>query len=194
MKAPYKGLKYRFYTPIYKEDQIKTLQIWYILSEMKHNKSSLEKIDAWNFLQDHPIGTLASINTDGSPDLSAVYFFTKSDFSCYFVTKVETRKYQNFLKNPKATLLSFFEEERISVEVQGNVETVHDVVKVAQIIEQFQNLVASRSAEYWIPPIAQISAGEYVVCMLVPTLVHFNDFGKDPVGTAPQQLTFYPVH
>lgn len=161
---------------------------------MKNIKTSLEKIDAWNFLQDHPLGTLASINGDGIPDLSAIYFFTKSDFTCYFVTKVQTRKYQNFLRDPKATLLCVSEVDRISAEVQGNVETVTDVVKVAQIIEEFQSLVASRSAEYWIPPIAQLSAGEYVVCMLVPSVVHFNDFGKDPAGSAPQQLTFYPVH
>lgn len=160
---------------------------------MEKMKAKLEQIDAWKFLQDNAAGTLASLNMSGAIELATIYFFAKSDFTCYFVTKVDTRKYKNFLLNPTVTLLSFNEEQRISAEVQGTVETVTDLMKVSQIIEMFQDLVTSKNAEYWIPPIAQISAGEYVVCKLIPTVVHLNDFGNAPIGSAPQLLTFYPV-
>ncbi len=159
---------------------------------MQNFTEGLQKIDAWNFLQDNSAGTLASINESGAIELSTVYFFAKSDFACYFVTKAGTRKYKNFMQNQTAALLTFNEEKRISAEVQGSIESVTDVVKVAQIIELFQELVTSKKVEYWIPPLAQISAGEYVVCKLVPKLVHYNDFGTEPTGH-PKQLTFYPV-
>lgn len=154
---------------------------------------TLERNDALNFLQGNPLGALATLNREGLPDVSAIYFFTEKDFTCYFVTKSDTRKYQNCLKNPNVTLLSFSEKDLISVEINGTVETVVDTLEVARSVERFQDRVSTRKAGYWIPPISQLKAGSYVVCKLIPTVIRFNNFAaniQDP--SVPVQVIFKP--
>ncbi len=133
---------------------------------------TIEKNDALNFLEDNPLGTLATIRPDGRADLAVIYFYVKKDFSCCFVTKVLTRKYKNILTAPHATLLVHNEKELTSVEITGSVEVMRDTIAIAQAIEEFNRVVASRRVEeYWAPPISQMSAGQYAVCKLVPDTV-----------------------
>lgn len=140
---------------------------------------NIEKTEAWNFLQKHPLGTIATINQSGVPEVAAVYFFTENDFSCFFVTKVGTRKFQNSLERQVATLLSFDEEELVSVEIPGQVEIITEIAAITRIIEKFEDLVLMRKKGYWVPPISQIDAGQYVVCKLIPQVVYLNTFVSD---------------
>lgn len=152
----------------------------------------MQKADALIFLESHPLGVLATVGAENTPELSSLYFFCKGDFDLYFVTKTGTRKYRNFLAKQAATLLSYDEEELTSVEVCGEVETVTDLVKAVQIIEMFQGLVLLRKAGYWVPPIAQLEKGDYVVCRLVPNTVRFNKFSSPETKEAPELLVFHP--
>jgi len=140
---------------------------------------NIEKTEAWNFLQEHPLGTLATINKTGTPELAAIYFFTENDFSCFFVTKVETRKFKNSLEQPMATLLSFDEDTIASIEIQGQVEIITDTADITRIIQKFQELALLRKRGYWIPPVSQLDAGQYVVCKLVPQHILFNTYVSD---------------
>ena len=156
-------------------------------------KFTNERNDALNFLQEHPLGTLATINSDGLPQLCATYFFTEKDFTCYFVTKNETRKCKNIIANPKSVLFSYAEDELVSVEVVGNAEVVVDAALIADIIGKFGNFVLHRKAGYWIPPISQLDAGQYVVCKLIPTDINFNGYINDLESAAlPWRVSFQP--
>lgn len=151
------------------------------------------KTIAWNFLESHPLGTLATLGSDGQIQMAAIYFFPEKDFSCYFVTKEATRKFINAQERKVATLLSFDEDELLSVEIAGEVTLVSDTISIAAHIEKFQNLASIRKAGYWIPPIAQINAGAYVVCKLTPNMVVLNNFSEDATDKAlPKQLSFDP--
>jgi len=154
---------------------------------------SQERNDALNFLQEHPLGSLATINEQGSPELAAVYFYTEKDFSSYFVTKANTRKLANITQHPLTSLLSYDEELLYSVELTGIAELLRDPAAVSQAIEKFQMIAASRHAQYWIPPISQLQAGQYVVCMLKPEAVHVHNYATDLQSSdLPQQLSFKP--
>lgn len=150
--------------------------------------------DALNFLQSNPLGALATINASNIPDVSAIYFFVEKDFSCYFVTKVETRKFKNSVDKKVATLLSFDEEALVSAEVTGLVEVIAEQSEVSRIIEAFQALASARKAHYWVPPISLLTAGQYVVCKLVASRVTFSNFSSnaDKPESAAHQVSFNP--
>jgi len=154
---------------------------------------SQERNDALNFLQDHPLGTLSTISQTQKPELAAVYFITRKDFSCLFVTKVGTRKFKNITAHPSGSLLSYSEDLLYSVEVAGEVEIIKDTLEVAKAIESFQEVASARHAQYWIPPVSQLQAGQYAVCKLVPAAVHIHSYATDLDSDAlPRQLSFKP--
>lgn len=156
-------------------------------------KFSIERNDALNFLQEHPLGTLATTNEKGTPELAAVYFFTEKNFTCYFVTKAHTRKLKNIEIHPDASLLSYDEELLYSVEVSGEATIVRDPLEIAQAIERFQEIASARHAQYWIPPISQLQAGQYIVCKLLPSEVHIYSYATDLQSSdLPQHLSFTP--
>lgn len=160
---------------------------------MKSNEFTSEMSTAWNHLQEHPLGTLATINKMGLPELATVYLFVENDFTCYFVTKTSTRKFQNLLMHADASILSYDENELTSVELAGKVEVITDASTIIPIIEKFQHVVSDRKAGYWIPPISQLDAGQYAVCKLVPTAVQVHIFAKKPNDPLlPKQLSFNP--
>jgi len=155
--------------------------------------NDLNRQVAWNFLNANQLGTLATINSDGAPDLSAIYFFIDHNFACYFVTKTETRKYKNTQANPQASLLVYNEEDLLSFEIKGRVEVVKDKFLITNSIKNFQTLALTRKVGYWIPPISQLEAGQYAVCCLMPEIVNVNNYTKDPASSAlPNQLSFSP--
>jgi hypothetical protein len=70
------------------------------------------------------------------------------------------------------------EAELTSVEVPGQVVAVTDPGEVSDIIKKFQERVGSVLDEYWVPPIAQIEAGQYVVCRVVPDGFLYKNFAR----------------
>ena len=124
--------------------------------------------EALNFLEEHTLGTLATINSRGIPNLATVFFFVDKDFSCYFITKENTRKLENIQEREVSTLLCSSEDDLTSIELMGATEILTDTLSIVKIIERFQELVLNRKAGYWVPPISQLNAGQYVVCKFIP--------------------------
>jgi uncharacterized pyridoxamine 5'-phosphate oxidase family protein len=129
---------------------------------------------AWRFLDEQPHGTLVTLDSEGKPETAAIFFFVREDFSCFFVTKIGTRKYKNLAQNHTGVLFVYSDDELTSIELKGRLEIEHDTKEILASIVQFQTEVQSRSASYWVPPIAQIEAGEYVVCKLIPEVITFK--------------------
>ncbi len=129
-----------------------------------------------HFLASHPLGTIATLSKKGDPELATVYFLVNDDLSCYIVTKAETRKYKNIVRKSFGALMCHAEDELISVEISGTYEPIFDTIEVVVAIERFQALAEKRSVGYWIPPIAQLNAGAYVVVKLKPTQVQYRRY------------------
>jgi hypothetical protein len=108
-----------------------------------------------------------------------VYFTIDKDFSCYFVTKEATRKFQNIHERTVASLLCGREDDLTTVELTGNAEVVMDTAQIVSIVERFQDVAMSRKSGYWVPPVSQLNAGYYVVCKFVPHTVQMNTYASD---------------
>jgi len=160
---------------------------------MNNVQSATDRAAIIKFIQSRPIATIASVNEHGAPESAPIFFFIEDDFACTFVTKVETRKYRNFLQRPSASLLVVDEQQFALAEIKGLVETVDDPHTVIKMIEKFQELVGSQKGGYRVPPLSQISAGKYVVCKLFPNIVTFRSFDPAGDGTLPVELSFNPL-
>ncbi len=73
------------------------------------------------FLHHHPMGILSTITKDGKPWGSAIYFVADEDFNFYFVTRVETFKYENLDKTPFAALTIAGSDTPTTVQVSGKI-------------------------------------------------------------------------
>ena len=141
-----------------------------------------EKQKALAYLASHPLGTLATINDEGKPQLSTIYIFVEPDFTVYFLTKTESRKFQNILKRKDVNLLCASEEMLLSIEFEGEVQQVVDTVGVVQVTDRFRKMIETRKGNYWTPPVAQLQSGQYVACKLIPTSVHIHLFADESNG------------
>ena len=156
---------------------------------MEHDK---EKEEALEYLATHPVATLATVGEDGRPQLAAVYVFVDPDFTCYFLTKSESRKFKNIEARRFVSLLSSSEDRLMSVEIEGDAQQVQDTVEVVQVTDRFRNMIDTRKGDYWQPPVAQLQSGQYVVCKIVPAQVHIHIFAdtiEDTTGA--RHVTLY---
>lgn len=133
--------------------------------------SPVSKKETLNFLRQEPLGTIATTDKRGVVKLSAVYFFVNNDFSFHFVTKTNTKKYKHLISGSKITLLACSEARLMSVEITGRPRVVHDSLEIVKVIEKFHTLAENQPVKYWMPPIAQISAGNYIVIETTPKRV-----------------------
>ena len=140
---------------------------------MEHSELSTK---AYEHIKARPLCTFGSVDEEGSPCLASVYVFIEPDFSCYFITKTQSRKFENVQARPSCALLSSSEETLFSVEVKGQVSVVGDTLMVVAITDRFREMIAREKGNFWEPPIAQIQSGEYVVCTLTPQSVRISNF------------------
>lgn len=131
----------------------------------------------YKFLKTHHMGILSTVAEDGKPWGSAIYFAVDDDFNVFFVTRMETFKYQNLEKVPFAAMTVVDEEKQTTVQLMGKISKV-PVKDYMDIV--FTKLVAIRPDDdiNWAPPIEKIHKGDYMPLQLTPTKLQFADYSK----------------
>jgi len=142
---------------------------------MSHESYEHDKVFA--FLKHHPTGVLSTVSEDGTPWGSAIYFVVDDDFNFYFVTRVETTKYQNMSKNRLAALTIADGESQTTVQLTGRISKV-PVKDYMDVI--FDKLAAVRHKDNpnWSPPIDKVHAGNYMPLCLTPTKMQFANYSQ----------------
>lgn len=129
-----------------------------------------------DFFSKHSLGTLATVNNENQPECAAVYVKFDENLNGYFVSKVHTRKFQNISKNPNVTIF-FLDEERVKCgEFSGTAEVIEGTAEAAHALSEIQSVLSQQRNEYWIPPIAQLDAGSYVLFKLTPSYARVIDY------------------
>lgn len=132
----------------------------------------------YDFLKHHHMGILSTVTEDGKPWGSAIYFVLDEDFNIFFVTRLETFKYQNLEKNPFAALTVADEEKQTTVQLTGNISKV-PAADYMDIV--FNKLVSIRPKNEvnWAPPIEKVHKGDYMPLRLTPSKLQYADFKKN---------------
>ena len=141
------------------------------------HKDNTEHKRVVTFLKDHPMGILSTSNRDGEPWGAAVYFLVDDDFNIYFVTRHDSRKYQNMEKNPYASLTVADSETQVTVQLSGDITTMPVQKYMDVFFDKFANMRPEGDYQ-WAPPVDKVHSGSYMPLQLTPTKMQYADYGK----------------
>jgi general stress protein 26 len=114
------------------------------------------------YIDQNPIATLGTVNLDGSPHGAVVYVCADDDrHIVYFLTKNETRKYKNLTARDHVSLTIVNPDENSTLQADGRAFVADDAGIIDKVTEKLNRVHASTLE--WLPPIAQLRAGTYVV-------------------------------
>jgi uncharacterized pyridoxamine 5'-phosphate oxidase family protein len=151
---------------------------------MEDKVSTVSKQKVLNFMSANGLATLATINRKGTPHAATVQIIVHDDFSVYFSTRVEARKFLNILTEPTVAMAITDSNALITVQLTGKVERVVDLQVEQALLEELWKLRFSESA---IPgPAAQMFergiTNEVAVIKVTPTELSYATFAAYPSG------------
>lgn len=134
------------------------------------------------FLADHHQAVLATVDPDGAPETSTIYYVYNKPH-LYFITKRDTKKFANLAENNDAALTVVDTAKPIAINLKGHVselddESVHD--RTLQAIVQHAH---DELGDY--PPIVKLSAGEFKTMQFTVKNMVYTDYTKPLSNNTP---------
>jgi general stress protein 26 len=151
-----------------------------ITSNQFSSEESKERI--YEFLKEHTVGVLATVDPDNNPYASTIYYSIDEDFNLYFTTKKDTQKSDNITHNNKVMVVVSESFTQSTAQFTGFAEIVTDE---SDVFEIFTNTVhaAMKTSEAGVPPISKLYAGSYVAYKIKPEHIRLAVFLRpDPGG------------
>jgi uncharacterized pyridoxamine 5'-phosphate oxidase family protein len=146
-----------------------------------------DRKNALTFLKNHKLGVLSTV-TEGDPSGAVIYYVVNDDLTVYFLTHVESNKYQHLKTYPTAALTIFDEALQATVQMTGE---VHEATDDDEQNVAFQRLaiIHPPSTASWAPPISKMKDDSLIAVMkLTPDFMQYADYigsarsgGKAPV-------------
>lgn len=136
----------------------------------------------YDFLKAYPIGVLSTVDPNGNPHGAVIYFSVDEEFNLTFVTKNETKKYDNLKRHNHVMLVAFEPISQTTTQITGTVEEITDTNEAQKA---FQGLLvnASKTSEEGVPPISKLYAGGYTSLRIKPVQIRMAVFIRpDPGG------------
>lgn len=128
------------------------------------------------FLASHPVGVLATVDANGNPHASTIYFAVDDNLNFTFTTKRDTEKQKNIKSNNNVMLVAFDAPSQAAVQVRGKATKVTDPIAMQNIYRGTLR-AARRTGEDVVPPIAKIAAGPYTAYIIKPDNIWRSEFG-----------------
>jgi uncharacterized pyridoxamine 5'-phosphate oxidase family protein len=137
---------------------------------MVHRKKALD------FLKQHHLGTLSTIGEHGDPWGAAIYFVVDDDFRCYFFTRINTSKYRNLQKHPRAALTVADDDTQTTVQATGEVTTPDGMSQA--YTDAYRLLVEIHPPHElaWKPPVSKTHDSKIVLLCFTPSSLVLTDF------------------
>ena len=146
---------------------------------MDTNNPDYAKIAA--YVDRNPAAVLGTIGQDG-PHGTVIYVIAASHGTLCFVTKNQTKKYQNILENPLVCLTFFNDKESTTLQVAGKAYAADNSQGLQEIVMDKVTKSHAIMSE-WLPPVTKIQNGEYVVVGIEVTYARLSDYsGIDSNG------------
>ncbi len=133
------------------------------------------------YIDRNPAAVLGTIGQDG-PHGTVIYVITASHSTLCFVTKNQTKKYQNILENPSICLTFFNDRESTTLQVAGKAYIADNSQGLKEtVMEKITRAHAIMSD--WLPPVTKIQNGEYAVIGIEVNYARLSDYsGIDSNG------------
>lgn len=124
------------------------------------------------------MAVLGTIDDDGAPQGSIVYICPLRNQTVCFITKNATQKYANLTQRPTVSLTIGNVEDNSTLQMAGQAYVIDDPSLIDAATKKI-TAIHARMIE-WLPPLAKLRAGGYVVVGVKVTSARLAAFkGKD---------------
>ena len=114
------------------------------------------------YIDQNPVATLGTISPDNSPHGAVIYVCADSHHPlAYFITKQATRKYKNLIERHQVSLTIVNPSENSTLQANGRAFEVQDPAVIDMVMKKLAR--GHVAATEWLPPIAKLRAGAYVI-------------------------------
>lgn len=122
---------------------------------------------------DQSLGVFSTVSEAGKPESAIMYYICDDSLNIYFVTRSESRKYKNLVKNPHIAFVVSSEHPPKTIQLEG---TAAEVIDPSEQITYFNQLTAKANEGLSMLPVEQMPAGEMVFMKMTPMWVRFGNF------------------
>lgn len=151
------------------------------IDDTKRAYASEKNERIYNFLQEQPVGVLATVDPNGNPHAAAIYFGVDEDFNIRFTTKRDTKKHDNLMHANHVMLVSYEPVSQSTVQVSGIAEEITDDNEANEAFQSMLN-AARKVSDSDMPPISKLQAGHYVAFRIKPVQIRMAIFTRPDSG------------
>ncbi len=167
--------------------QTSTLSQIKVNKDHKHNHppSRSSRISlAREFINQHRAASLATVDSQGRPNVNIVYCISDTDLSIYFSTRVEGRKFTNILESPYVAMAFQNEENVQMLQLTGKAQRVNDLyIEQKILLELMQRRYLDPD---WPPPPFKLftrgSTNEIAIVKVIPAEMTYANFKTSKIG------------
>lgn len=137
-----------------------------------------------NLLERMKTGVVSTVNKEGNPESSLVYYVIDESFNIYFTTYSNSRKYANISMHKMVAFNVSDAVDPQTVQMEG----IAEEMKISgghEILEKLNNVLSSNTAYF--PPIAHIEKDKTVVIKIAPTMIRLGNFSFVPIEEIKQE-------
>lgn len=138
--------------------------------------SKEQRQEIYDFMTQHPIGVLATVDSNGNPHASTIYAGVDKDLNVTFTTKRGTNKHQNIQRHPEVMIVVYDGASQITVQLTGAAKEATNLEEIQHIFHATLE-AAEQTGDDAVPPIAKISAGPYVAYKVIPDNIWMTKYG-----------------
>lgn len=129
------------------------------------------------FLREHDLGVLSTIDRTGNLDGAVVYYFVDDLDFIYILTKSGTAKGRNVYAHGRVALTIYEAETRQTLQLQGVAEVETDQTAKNNIFAQMTN-PHLYGGKIELPPVTKLHEGAFMVIRITPTRIRFHDYSQ----------------
>lgn len=141
------------------------------------DKLMRDRVKVMRYIDEHPVVVLGTIDDYHRPHGSVVYAVSgdpETKMHVYFLTKEDTLKFHNLKARPAVSITSFDEEDITCLQAQGHAAVERDPRVIDMVMKHLTR--AHHHTEEWLPPIAKLRAGSYVIVGITITQARLGEF------------------
>jgi hypothetical protein len=135
----------------------------------------------YNFLFNTSIGVLSSTDSNGDPHGAVIYYTINKDFEVAFLTKSETKKYDNLIHNNHVMLTVFEPLTQTTVQVTGVAKEINDGFTMNEIAGRVFGTSLKKS-DAGLTPLDKLEAGSFVAFKIEPLQVRMAVYARPDPG------------
>jgi general stress protein 26 len=148
------------------------------------DKLTTDRLKVMRYIDEHPIVVLSTLDDYNRP-YGAVVYAVSGDYQTkmhlYFLTKTDTAKFHNLSARPAVSVTSYDEDGISTLQAQGHATVERDPHVIDTVMKQLTR--AHSLAPEWLPPIAKLRAGNYIMVGVIISHARVGEFKGASIGS-----------